>query len=205
MFDWESLNRDPRAWLVQADRLKRAADLVGSRFQGEANALFKAAPIPDPIDDEGRELWIRAYELALPAYMLIGYAIECLAKGLLVTRDDSDQTVRWMTKKHLHSALLVKAGVELSDGERFLVDKRLYQSVTWSGRYPAPHPAQARELKQQILAAKGSPLADPRALSTDHYRESCDLFDRLESELKERIASARRTRLRPREARSRGR
>jgi hypothetical protein len=40
--DWIALaQRDPRSWLYEADRLRRAADLVGSRFQGEANEWLK--------------------------------------------------------------------------------------------------------------------------------------------------------------------
>lgn len=53
--DWIALaQRDPRAWLYEADRLKRAADLVGSRFQGEANEWLKLALLEGE-EEEGRE------------------------------------------------------------------------------------------------------------------------------------------------------
>lgn len=201
MDDRLRLLRDPRAWLVQAGKLKRAADLVGSQFQGEFNgwALHELQALPGTtlVDDEGIERQLKALELALPAYMLIGYAIECLAKGLIISLDDSDKTVDWMSNKHVGSLLLKHAGVELSAGERFLVDKRLYHAVKWSGRYPAPLEKDAKLFEAQVVAANGFILSDPRGVSGDHYRQGCELYDRLESELMRQIAEARRKRLTP--------
>src|SRR5437879_4509976 len=91
---WIALaQRDPWAWLYEADRLKRAADLVGSRFQGEANEWLKEALLD--LHAEGSDL---AFQLGPTALMLIGYAIEVLAKGLIVATDPSDETVKHISR-----------------------------------------------------------------------------------------------------------
>lgn len=192
---WRLVMSHPGAWLVQAANLKRAADLVGSRFQGEAGEWLRTADHTEA----GREEAARAHELALPAFMLIGYAIEVVAKGLIVARAESDDDVAtaitWMTTKHLGEELLDRASVSLSESERSLVAKQLYHAVRWSGRYPAPHPADSAILEGQVAKAAGSWLSDPRAVSTDHYREACELFARMEGDLREALAENRRKRL----------
>jgi hypothetical protein len=135
--------RDPRAWLFEADRLKRAADLLGERFQGEANTWLKIAEA-----DKG-ELRAEAYSLA-PAYLLLaGYAVEDLAKGLIVASKKSDKTIKWVTTHHLSKEMVETAGVELLDGESDLVE-RLHHRVRWAGRYPAPQLKDARAFDETV-------------------------------------------------------
>jgi hypothetical protein len=173
--DWIALaQRDPRAWLYEADRLRRAADLVGSRFQGEANEWLKASSLD--LDAEGSEL---AFQLGPTALMLIGYAIEVLAKGLIVAADPADETVKRISRSHIDAALLEEAGAELLSGDAFLVDQTLYHAVRWFGRYPVPHPRDGQRYANQVAAASGSIFSHPGAISTDHYRRACELFDRM--------------------------
>jgi hypothetical protein len=105
--------RDPRAWLYEADRLKRAADLVASQFQGEANEWLKLALAEDD-EEAGRD---QAFQLGMPAMMLIGYAIEVLAKGLIIAVDSTDETVKRISRSHIDAALLERAGAELISGD----------------------------------------------------------------------------------------
>lgn len=177
--------RDPRAWLYEADRLKRAADLVGSRFQGEANEWLKAAQLD--LDAEGSDL---AFQLGPTALMLIGYAIEVLAKGLIVATDPSDETVQRISRSHISVALLEDAGVEFGSGDEFLVDQTLYHAVRWFGRYPVPHPRDGQRYSDQVTAAGGSIFSHPGAISTDHYRRACELFDRMREQLARKIAGS---------------
>ena len=180
---WIALaQRDPRAWLYEADRLKRAADLVGSRFQAEANEWAKLA-LSEGNEEDGRDF---AFQLAPTALMLIGYAIEVLAKGLIVAADQSDETVDRISRSHIDAALLQKAGVELLSGESFLVDQTLYHAVRWFGRYPVPRPRDGQRYADQVAASRGSVFSHPGAMSTDHYRRACMLFDRM----RERLAGA---------------
>ena len=181
----DAVLRQPRGWLLQADAVKRAADLVGSQFQAEASEWVRTAAVlasSDASDTAAAMAQARAFELALPAYMLVGYAIEVAAKGVIVSRDDSEPTIRWLTRNHLSIELLERAGVPLEPWEEMLV-RRLRHAVRWSGRYPAPNRPDAITLDEEIAAAGGSVFSDPRAMSTDFYRQACELFDRLRADL----------------------
>jgi hypothetical protein len=101
------------------------------RFQGEANEWLKAAQLD--LDAEGSDL---AFQLGPTALMLIGYAIEVLAKGLIFATDPSEETVKDVSRSHISVALLEDAGVEFVSGEESLVDQTLYHAVRWFGRYP---------------------------------------------------------------------
>ena len=65
---------------------------------------------------------------------MAGYAIENLAKGLIVAHDQRDQTIKQITREHVSPDLLQRAGVSFADGESDLVE-RLAVRVTWAGRY----------------------------------------------------------------------
>jgi hypothetical protein len=173
----DALQHEPRSWLYAAERQKRAADLVGSAFQAEAQTWLKLA-LFSPEDDP--ELQRRAFELGPSAMMLIGYAIEVVAKGLIVAQGATPEIVSRMTRRHLDANLLSEANVNLTAGEPFLVEK-LYHWIRWSGRYPAPKPADG---EQFITSARcGGPLTDPGGISTDDYRQACELYDRMHATL----------------------
>lgn len=177
---WIALaQRDPRAWLYEADRLKRAADLVGSRFQGEANEWLKHSALGVG-ETEGSDL---AFQLGPTALMLIGYAIEVLAKGLIVAADQSEATINRISRKHIDHALLEEAGADLVSGDAFLVDQTLYHAVRWFGRYPVPHPRDGQRYADQVDVAAGAIFSHPGAISTDHYRRASELFDRMRAQL----------------------
>jgi hypothetical protein len=177
---WIALaQRDTDAWLYEADRLKRAADLVGSRFQAEANEWLKVA-LSEGNEQDGRDL---AFQLGPTALMLIGYAIEVLAKGLIVASDQSDPTIARISRTHISAELLQEAGADLASGDAFLVDQTLFHAVRWFGRYPVPRPKDRQRYADQVAAAGGSIFSHPGAISTDHYRRACDLFDRMREQL----------------------
>lgn len=183
--DWIALaQREPRAWLYEADRLKRAADLVGSRFQAEANEWLKHSALG--VDEtEGSDL---AFQLGPTALMLIGYAIEVLAKGLIVAADRSEVTIDRISRSHIDHALLEEAGADLVSGDSFLVDQTLYHAVRWFGRYPVPRPRDGQRYADQVDVAAGSIFSHPGAISTDHYRRACELFDRMRAQLADTTA-----------------
>jgi len=177
---WIALaQRDRHAWLYEADRLKRAADLVGSRFQSEANEWLKHSALgADEI--EGGDA---AFQLGPTALMLIGYAIEVLAKALIVAADQTEATISRISRKHIDYQLLEEAGADLGSGDAFLVDQTLYHAVRWFGRYPVPHPRDGQRYADQVKAATGSIFNHPGAVSTDHYRRACELYDRMRAQL----------------------
>jgi hypothetical protein len=115
--------------------------------------------------------------------MLIGYAIEVVAKGLIVAVDQSEATIDRISRKHIDHALLEEAGAELVAGDAFLADQTLYHAVRWFGRYPVPRLRDGQRYVKQVDVAAGSIFSHPGAISTDHYRRACELFDRMRAQL----------------------
>jgi hypothetical protein len=179
----DQVHREPLAWLRTAGRQKRAADLVGSAFQGEAQAWLKLAAF-DPGQDDP-ETRTGAFELGPTAMMLIGYAIEVLAKGIIVARGAGLDDIRRITRQHIDRSLLDEAAVALEGGEPFLVE-RLHHWVLWSGRYPAPNPRDGE--RYAVSASEGGLLSHPGAISTDDYRQACELYERMHDVLMSLIA-----------------
>lgn len=139
--------RDPCAWLESADALKRAADLLASTYQAEMQQAFLHGP-PDPA---------RARSRLGPVYlMLAGFAVENLAKGIIVTRTPTEPP----PSTHLDALLVSRAGITLVDGEPELV-RRLGLFLTALGRYPVPLPKDAPKLVFETI------LAAPTRVSTN--------------------------------------
>jgi hypothetical protein len=178
----EAIQREPRAWLQEAERLIDAADLVGSRFQSELQQIFALSPaFPEGVQ-------VDLARLGAPALLLIGYAIEVLAKGLIVADDPEAGNVgsKWMTK-HVSAELLEAAGVQLGPGEPALVEK-LYHCVKWMGRYPTPTPLDGHEF-DKAQAAAGHWMFGPGAIGTNDYLKARELFDRMKASLEAATAS----------------
>lgn len=135
--------REPAAWLDQADQLKRAADHLLVGFQNDVAGWVNLATLEEAppqileIASNSAKGHLSAFSLG-PVYLMVaGYAIENTAKGLIVARDDSEATIRWITREHVSAKLLSKAGITLIDGEPDLV-RRMEARVRWAGRYPVP-------------------------------------------------------------------
>ena len=170
------IERNPRAWLEEGDRLKAAADLVGSRFQSEMQSLmgiWDALPA---------HMQFNASRLGAPALLLIGYAIEVLAKGLIVAADPQEAG---RLKRHIDHELLSAAGVELEPGDEALIEK-LYHCVKWMGRYPTPVEKDGQRF-DEAAARAGHWMFGPGAIGSDDYRRSVVLFDRMRNRLEKAI------------------
>lgn len=129
--------RNPAAWLYSAEQLKRAADAVLEFVRRDWENLpsaFQAAvadePMPPPVAGQ--------------YMMLAGFAIENLAKGLLIVSNPAkvqpdpakpDRLFRWDGSGHLLQRLLNESGESLSPAETELV-ARLETFINWAGRYP---------------------------------------------------------------------
>lgn len=160
--------REPIAWLAAADRVKRAADLIADRYQAEAQAAVRAGSASDA----------EAPPSLAPVYlMLAGYAIENLAKAVIVAQSDDPESLRWVTKNHLGAAMLDKACIALQNGQADLVD-RLAHHITWAGRYPAPNKRDAQRFASTV-AARGSWWGNPTRISTDDARRVNELFGQI--------------------------
>jgi hypothetical protein len=113
--------------------------------------------------------------------MLYGFAIECLAKGVLLRQDPtiarSGQLPDWPSKPHDVTALCRKTGLVLQAVEKDALD-RLGEFVRWRGRYPIP--SSFEQLKpRSAVAGGGTPFI------TGRDREIVDdLYERLDAMLR---------------------
>jgi hypothetical protein len=164
--------RNPQAWLDSAARLKRAADIIGNQFQSEAHSHMRsrlAAPSPPEADGNGFDL--------TPAYlMLAGYAVENAAKAAIVAADNTEQSLKWVSRNHLSVKMLRRAGLALVDGEPDLVE-RLSHRVMWAGRYPAPNLRDG--LRFATSVEERGLWGDPTRASTNDVRLVDELFARM--------------------------
>jgi hypothetical protein len=127
---WTQVTRgaaaDPTAWRASARRLHESAELLWRRFAARSGAKWQ--------DDWGD----------LPgALMLAGFALENLAKGLIIAREPErvrrDHLQKWSKGAgHELGDLLRGAGVDVAAGGEALTIERLEYHARWAGRYPVP-------------------------------------------------------------------
>jgi hypothetical protein len=105
---------EPRRWRLEAQGLQTASRVLRDYWLGAQPGEVSRG------------------EVALPALLLAGYAIENYAKARLV-----EQGKDWKGHGHDLPWLVKQAGIELNETEEILV-QRLKQIVVWAGRYPTP-------------------------------------------------------------------
>jgi hypothetical protein len=128
---FHNAGENPLAWQASARDLLDGANAVKARVLPDANGLV--------------------HSLASVQALLLGYALECLLKGMYIKRhrvwEDRDKKhaiarngayarVRG-ARDHDLSALANAAGLELTEQERFILD-RLKDFILFAGRYPIP-------------------------------------------------------------------
>ena len=138
----------PEFWFLTASKLAESAEVLVSHnasrspevqaakskavAQAKANAMQNNKIGTAKIDAQPLNY--------VPAFLLFGYALENLFKGIIVANDPtliSDAKLSSELKSHDLSFLAEKAVVTLSNAERKNCD-RLTAIVVWAGRYPAP-------------------------------------------------------------------
>jgi hypothetical protein len=131
-----SLNLTPWDWLVKARTIKRSFDLLLIRYEDDQLAYEEAI-------EQGE------YDLDAPDYytpmMLLGFAIENLLKGLLISTNPNMPRPRKLAdvigKNHrlvdLVESLPPGIRPELTAGETSLL-RELQEAIVWRGRYPCP-------------------------------------------------------------------
>jgi hypothetical protein len=165
----ESFNRianSPVHWKHSADALRDCAEVLGKLREKSVSAVLRG----DTSSAASRYFWSTGQAFL----MLAGFAIENLAKALLLHRGKAVVTNGKITDANLkdHGAhkLLNRAGVKLSREERDFIN-RMDKAVIWSGRYPVP-------LTARRLAAENLHVTNPADLEA--FRR---LFKRLASDL----------------------
>jgi hypothetical protein len=157
---FEDFARSANRWLTAATELRLSADLVGDRFAEAVGNLVKGR-------EPGQYLHVGA-----AFFMLAGFAIEALLKGIVIAGDPSTvsngQFPKWLLNHDL-ARLMKRANVPIREDETQLVC-RLAEAVQWRGRYP-------------VLRHAGEMISDSHSIriyDVDSFRA---LYDRLEREL----------------------
>jgi hypothetical protein len=121
------LAENPRSWKLEAESLKRAADILWETWEQDwrYEETLKVGDECQP-------------PVASIAMMLFGLCIENLVKSILVSKNRMlDEKGRLKEKTHDLLKLFKKAEVNLDNDENYLVE-RLEQFIIWAGRYPIP-------------------------------------------------------------------
>lgn len=125
----------PAHWIIRADTLKSAADLLNAKWM--ENIVDSAGAL---LRGEVPEWYDQFKDLNYPGYMLAGLSIECVLKAHIARREpDFVDEHSYKGPKHHNLREIAKyAGVELSNEELVLLD-RLSLFVVWAGKYPIPN------------------------------------------------------------------
>ncbi len=136
-------------WLEAARGLKRAADLVRAAdiFMDGRDILGAL-----PFDHQEAARFARSMEM-LPVYkLLVGLAVENLAKGIIMAREPEraggSRLQGWGCAEHDLTAYVRMTGLSVSDDERRLLSQ-LSRYVRWAGRYPV-----VKDVEKEIARAK---------------------------------------------------
>jgi hypothetical protein len=178
--------RVPLNWGIVAQGLARSAAILHEHGQAARRLKAKffsrdAAGLPvaraQPLTPEEHDLFFDV-EMYRVAFMLLGMAIENLAKGILVGRNPAwvqDGKLSHLPTDHDLETLVQQCGVSVS-GEDIVALRVLTEHSVWAGRYPIPMSAErvARLTTGQKL----------RILQRDDYIDAVFAFgERLAEEL----------------------
>lgn len=110
-------------------------------------------------------------------FMLFGFALENLAKGIIVCRDPSRVTMAgfkgWGKKGHKLIELFELAKISLEDDDRKLLG-RVTRLTEWKGRYPLPMSFDKVTLHEPLLGY----IAVGESWPEDDYSALCTLYDK---------------------------
>jgi hypothetical protein len=151
--------KNPSAWLYAADRLGRAAtELRKVVVQDFANLPELFRTLQAPPEDIGPVM-----------FMLLGFELENLAKGLIVAKDPDKTKSNAKKSKptaiiaglasHLNAQLLTEAGIVVSPDEEAQID-RLRTFLEWGGRYPTATDTMKMMYARPNMAPASYALAD---------------------------------------------
>lgn len=165
----------PAAWVLNARRLKRSADVVFNAWISDVERMADGVS-PLELDD---------LEVAGCAMLLYGLSLENLVKGILVEVDSSvvmnGEIGKWPGGRqngHYLPGLFERADISLDSEEQDLI-ARLTAFVLWAGRYPIPMKSRDMALRQIHLDSPFLPLP----MSVQERASFNKLYESLESRL----------------------
>jgi len=137
--------RSPYAWLDSAESLLYVSQSLGRQLEKMYKENKKVnSETWKNIDLHKRDKKFIA--LNKTYYLLSGLALESLSKGIIVAREPEYDILN-----HGLKDLLIKAGIDFSDKKTGAWEKQLCErlkiNIVWSGRYPAPKPKSATDIR----------------------------------------------------------
>ena len=114
--------------------------------------------------------------------MILGFALENLAKGIIVCRDPKRvggaHLEDWRRKGHKLAELFDWAGIPVTDAEREVLN-RTARLIAWKGRYPVPMNFDEMTLQDPVIGY----LAVTNIWPADEYRQLSVLYDKAKAAL----------------------
>lgn len=170
---------EPTAWLNHARTLRQAAEdlwLAGNAHQRSPGSELGATVLVQ---------WRAPGALPPPemggstcdvCFMLFGFALENLAKGIIVCRDPKRVSrrnlKRWHGTGHQLVGLFDSAAIPLASEEREVLD-RMSRMTEWKGRYPVPMDFYKVQYGDQLVGY----LAPSNIWPADEYTRLSALYD----------------------------
>lgn len=125
-----------------------------------------------------------------PYYMLVGFAIECLLKGIIVANGHKvikNGRIKFIDGNNQHDLvkLAIKAEINLWEDEETML-KTLTENLEWAGRYPmAQH--WSRQFKK--IEAKENDTATIEDVTPPYSNHDIHIINRLHTRIKGILAS----------------
>ncbi len=160
----------PLSWLVSADSLARATEILWEQHERDFQAL-EGVKVGDPTPEFVGHI----------AMLLAGLTMENLLKGICVASEPAlDRKGEFQIKTHNLLELADRADMRLTKDENDLLES-LEVAIGWAGRYPRP--LRYEDMLPRTLHSGGfASLAGVRSEDIKVWRELvCRLRDRLDS------------------------
>lgn len=181
---------EPTSWLTHAQTPRQAAEdlwITGNAHSREPGSelgttvlAYWTSPGFVPPDMGGSTCEV--------CFMVFGFALENLAKGIIVCRDpkmvSKDRLKRWHGNGHDLSALFNRAAISLSDQEHQLLE-RTTRITEWKGRYPVAMNFDDVGAQDRIVGH----IAVSNVWPADDYALLCLLYERAKATLLETMKS----------------
>ena len=135
---------EPTAWLSQARTLRQAAEdlwIAGNAHQRSPGSELGATLLAHWRDPDAPPIPETGGSTCDVCFMLFGFALENLAKGIIVCRDPKrvsrENLKSWHGSGHQLVGLFESAEIPLTSEEREVLE-RTSRATEWKGRYPVP-------------------------------------------------------------------
>ena len=175
---------EPTSWWLHARTLRQAAEdlwIAGNAHDRDPGSELGATVLggwtsPDfvPPDTGGSTCEV--------CFMVFGFALENLAKGLIVCRDPSlvskDRLKSWHGHGHNLATLFRRAAISVSEQERQLLD-RTTRIAEWKGRYPVAMNFDEVGAQDRVIGY----TAVSNVWPADDYTMLCQLYERAKAAL----------------------